>query len=299
MRRYVPIIFLLILLIGLGMAVQKIQAEDSVRNYETIVKDYPALPACEGNTKCVPGEKNFGLPQFIKYVYIFGIGLVGFVALIAVMIGAFGYITSTGNPQKASHSKDQIFAALFGMLLLLGSVVILNLINPDLLRFSTEPLDEVTVVVTNPSPTGCQYTRATFAPSILNAGRSAILTFYRKNCTKEEMANTLIELRYMHQTSPGLSSDLDCTEMVNDAWKNIVKNTDTEFALKFTFNKKCNEKTVGWNCKWGGLDHPGPIVCNMIKDKSENFYIEKAEIKIPNKPTHYMPRIDITVNDGR
>ncbi len=102
----------------------------------TIIQDYPDLPACENNQKCNPGQEGFGLPQYIKYIYIFAIGSVGVIGLVAIMMGAFGYITSAGNPQKASGAKDQILAALFGLLLLLGSVIILNMINPDLLRFN-------------------------------------------------------------------------------------------------------------------------------------------------------------------
>lgn len=107
----------------------------------TIVKSYPELPACNGN-KCQPGDEGFGLPQFIKYIFLFALGAVGLAALLVIIIGGFGYLTAVGNPQKASDAKNKIFAALLGVLLLLGSYVILNTINPDLLKLGVK-LDEV------------------------------------------------------------------------------------------------------------------------------------------------------------
>ena len=104
----------------------------------TIVEDYPKLPACEDNKECMPGDPGFGLPQFINYIFVFSLGIVGIVGLIALIFGGFLYMASTGNPQKAAQAKDRIISALLGLLLLLGSYVLLNIINPDLLRFPIE-----------------------------------------------------------------------------------------------------------------------------------------------------------------
>jgi len=135
MKKIVLIILFSMFLLGLtGYGL----ADAADEKIPTIVEDYPKLPACEGNAECVPGDPNFGLPQFINYIFIFSLGIVGLVGLIAMIIGGFGYMTSTGNPQKAAQAKDKIISALLGLLLLLGSYVLLSIINPDLLRFPVE-----------------------------------------------------------------------------------------------------------------------------------------------------------------
>ncbi len=108
------------------------------KGYPTIIEDYPELPACEGNSKCRPGEAGFGLPQLIKYIFTFSLGIVGITGLLAIIIAAFGYVTSVGDPQKAADAKDRIISALLGLLLLLGSYILLNIINPDLLKLGVE-----------------------------------------------------------------------------------------------------------------------------------------------------------------
>ena len=107
----------------------------SAQAYETIIEDYPKLPACEGDTKCKPGgEEEFGLPEFIKYIFLFSLGIVGITGFLAIIIAGFELVTATGNPQKAAQAKDRITSALLGLLLLLGSWLILHYINPDLLK---------------------------------------------------------------------------------------------------------------------------------------------------------------------
>lgn len=78
------------------------------------------------------------LPDVIKYVYLFSLAAVGFIALLAIMIGAIQYVTSAGNPSRAGEAKDRIFQALLGIVILLAAVLLLRTINPDLIDLGTE-----------------------------------------------------------------------------------------------------------------------------------------------------------------
>jgi len=98
MKKIILIIILIALFFSLAGFVQAIT---------TIVEDYPKLPACKDNKECRPGEAGFGLPQFIKYIFLFSLGIVGIVGFIAILIAAFGYVTSVGNPQKAAEARGQ------------------------------------------------------------------------------------------------------------------------------------------------------------------------------------------------
>ena len=117
MKKYLLITLLVIIVLGLAGSAQAVT---------TIIQDYPELGG-------ISPQKGTDLPHFIKYIFLFAIGIVGIVGLLAIIIGAFGYLTAVGNPQKASNAKDKIISALLGLLLLLGSYLLLNIINPDLL----------------------------------------------------------------------------------------------------------------------------------------------------------------------
>lgn len=99
---------------------------------QELLIDYPTIP---GATK--PGAEGIEgreLPEFIKYIYLFALGAVGITALIAMLIGALMYVFSSGKPDKMADAKDRIISAILGIILLLVSVLILQTINPDLIR---------------------------------------------------------------------------------------------------------------------------------------------------------------------
>lgn len=114
------ILFIIIISLFLLFIVgQTVQATGLLLKYPTIKETTPTSE---------------GLPGFIKYIYLFALGAAGFVALLAILIGAIMYVFSVGNPSKAADAKDRILSALLGILILLASVMILQIINPDLIN---------------------------------------------------------------------------------------------------------------------------------------------------------------------
>lgn len=77
-----------------------------------------------------------GLPQYIGVVYNFSIGLLAILALLMVVMGGFNWITAAGNETKISEAKATLTQAIIGLVIGLGSFVLLNTINPNLVTFS-------------------------------------------------------------------------------------------------------------------------------------------------------------------
>jgi len=81
------------------------------------------------------------LTMFVQYVYEWGIALGGLAAFVSLVIAGFQYLTSVGDPTKMSEAKGRATSAVFGLVLLLGSWLILNTINPDLTSLTPISLD--------------------------------------------------------------------------------------------------------------------------------------------------------------
>lgn len=90
--------------------------------------DYPGLPA--GIPK---------VPDFIAWIFKFALGASGALAFGVLVFGGIKYITSAGNASAQGDAKQWIQGALLGLLLLLGSVLILGTINPKLTTFGVPP----------------------------------------------------------------------------------------------------------------------------------------------------------------
>ncbi len=78
------------------------------------------------------------LPQYIKYIFNFSVAIAGLVVFGALIYGGFRYITSVGAPTAQTEAKDQIFAGVIGLVILLSSYLILTTINPQLVMLNLE-----------------------------------------------------------------------------------------------------------------------------------------------------------------
>lgn len=72
------------------------------------------------------------LPEYVKYIFNFSITIAGLVAFLSLIYGGVRYLTSAGNPATMSDARDQIFAGIIGLIVILGSWVLLTTINPQL-----------------------------------------------------------------------------------------------------------------------------------------------------------------------
>jgi hypothetical protein len=101
---------------------------------------YPNIPGVGTPENCAPKEC---LGQYVAYWFTFGIYIAGVLALISLAIGGIQIITSAGNPEAMGNAKDRIKGAVLGLVLLLGSVIILRTINPQFIEPTITPLPGV------------------------------------------------------------------------------------------------------------------------------------------------------------
>lgn len=87
-----------------------------------------AWPASPLGTKL----NSCSLSGLIKYLYEWGISIGGFLVFISLIIAGVQYLSSAGNSTKMREALDRIKSSVLGLILLLGSFLILNTINPQL-----------------------------------------------------------------------------------------------------------------------------------------------------------------------
>lgn len=80
-------------------------------------------------------SKEKGLAACIKQLYLFGLGLGAFVALLMVVVAGYRYMTAAGNAQQTEKAKETFATAFIGLIIIFVAFVLLYLINPDLVQF--------------------------------------------------------------------------------------------------------------------------------------------------------------------
>ncbi len=95
--------------------------------------------------ECPPGEGYYSLERpifglecakgpadYISQIYPIGLGLGIFAAAAMIVYAGIVYSVARDDPNKKTESKKKIYAALGGVALILGTILALNIINPDL-----------------------------------------------------------------------------------------------------------------------------------------------------------------------
>lgn len=85
-----------------------------------------------------PGNADTSTPSgYLSMIYTLGIGVAGVLAVLMIVVGGIQYIGSGMSPSAKEDAKGKITNAILGLLLALGSWLLLHTINPDLvsLRF--------------------------------------------------------------------------------------------------------------------------------------------------------------------
>lgn len=85
-----------------------------------------------GGVTEVSGEGGFG--TYINNIYRFVIGAVGILAVVMIMWAGFLWMTARGSAEQVSKAKGYMSGAVIGLVLALGSFLILATVNPDTLK---------------------------------------------------------------------------------------------------------------------------------------------------------------------
>ncbi len=70
----------------------------------------------------------------VKDILRFAIGIVGGLAFLLMLFGVFQMITSAGNPQTLKEGQERFTSAVIGLLLIIFSVLLLQIIGVDILN---------------------------------------------------------------------------------------------------------------------------------------------------------------------
>tara|TARA_Y100000310_G_scaffold279462_1_gene298579 strand:+ start:394 stop:933 length:540 start_codon:yes stop_codon:yes gene_type:complete len=153
MRYILPLLILIFLAVPSITIVEAIGTQDPCKLAPA--GNPPRTKDCSGLTKdCVsedsvclnldypvfPGGLNLKTDQSLTtlaaWFYTFLVSISGLAAFVMIVWGGIQWMTSSGDTGKISDAKDRIQKALLGLLIVLSSFLILQVINPDLTNLS-------------------------------------------------------------------------------------------------------------------------------------------------------------------
>lgn len=79
--------------------------------------------------------ENVTLKEYLTWAYKFVLALVGFLAVMMIVIGGVEYIISGANESMRGEAHKRITSAIYGLILALVAYLVLYTINPSLVNF--------------------------------------------------------------------------------------------------------------------------------------------------------------------
>ena len=116
--------------------------------------DYPTFAGIDLNT-------NQNLNTVVAWLYYFIVGIAGLAAFVMIVWGGIQWLTSGAIPSQASEARDKLRSAILGLLLILASFLIIQVINPQLTLLNQPGLTQFFgtvpgITLQGPAPvTGC------------------------------------------------------------------------------------------------------------------------------------------------
>jgi hypothetical protein len=101
-----------------------------------------------------PGGGGNSIRNYIKNLYKLALGIAGILAVGMIVFGSIYISINTGSIDKQSEGREIIFQAIWGLVLLFGSYLILYTVNPELVKLN-EPQPPVnTEIIEKACPPG-------------------------------------------------------------------------------------------------------------------------------------------------
>ncbi len=110
-------------------------------NY-TLLEKIPGFASTDGSD----------LPKYITAIYKLALVVIVLSAVLMLSVGGFMYLTSAGNTSAMGTAKGVIFDSIIGLVIALVAWLLLNVINPDLVKVSINGLSAVAVPGGGPIP---------------------------------------------------------------------------------------------------------------------------------------------------
>lgn len=107
---------------------------------------YKPLAPLPGIDKPIDFTKECPLGNYLNVVINLTIGLIAVIAMVMIVMGGIEYITSELISSKA-NAKERITGAIVGLLIALGSYLILNTLNPNLLNLCLDGIPKVSIAI--------------------------------------------------------------------------------------------------------------------------------------------------------
>ncbi|MEK7512483.1 MAG: hypothetical protein AAB575_05750, partial [Patescibacteria group bacterium] len=244
-----------------------------------------AAEKADNPVACAKKEQNMcvNIPWIAMYIgeaYRYGVIIGSVFAVISMMIGGLMYILGGFNQTMISKARGFITGGVIGIVLLLGSYIMLNMVNPNLVKL--KPLQMEVAKEEIPFT-------ATFCDEAGKNGFAVVDTEWNKG---NDNCGAPLPIKLANATAYTTSTGLTCISNYCKGKKSCVQSLET--------NK--------WECAdvamYGSISYPGNLAvffCGQLTQAlmGASFYLDNVELIALNLKTNIYVPISSNISVGK
>lgn len=161
------------------------------------------------------------LGKYVTALFNFFIGALSVLAAVFLIYGGYIWITAAGNATRVSRAREIIFGSFIGLFLGLGSYMLLNFINPELVVFKFLNIPEVVGLdlqvlgdTADSGPPGCSPLETLTGQEARDAAVRKAVSLTQENVSYRFGAKTGLPC----SKDPSVEFCLDCSGLVSYAY---------------------------------------------------------------------------------
>jgi len=112
--------------------------DESTHTYESMCDNIPKAPpvfSCSGSScSTALGDIPINVGGFVNKLFAVILSISGGIAILLIIISGYKLMVSRGNPEQIQGAREQFTAAIVGLLFIILSLVILQVIGVDILK---------------------------------------------------------------------------------------------------------------------------------------------------------------------
>jgi hypothetical protein len=187
------------------------------------------------------------LGLYIKAFYTYGLEVAGILAAIVLMAGGVLWLISAGDSSKIGEAKELIVGSLVGSIILFSSWIILNTINPNLLKLVALKTKVDTTIITEVGCCTDPSTKASWNTTQKDCGSAnqfyadRLVDDTTKSCLEPSTANPMGCC--IHENTDAVAGPMSLTSTGDYTCDNVKQTMCAGDNNTFKPNQDCNQSS--------------------------------------------------------
>lgn len=214
-------------------------------------------------------ESTSALANYIVAIFKYSTGVIGIIAAIVLMLAGIMWVTAAGNQEQIGSAKKMIGGGLMGLILTLGSFVILSMVNTNLVNLKITPVTKIKNI-------DLEYGCCAKTKTVNGAKEETAEELSKEACNRLEGYDSVNFIKDWKSVGNKCIDPFGCCKIQSNSYQFMIFEGDTKSEICYdrVYEESCEDEATSAFRQWGiGVYWQGIDMINQINKKGSIYDI--------------------------